>query len=1148
MKQFILLLIFSITILSIKAQNVGDTVFVHSFNYSQTHGHVWDGTIRDTNVMFPTNTSLSYSKVIMEYSIRCKNGLVSPAVSGQTNIGCGEWDYSCNTYIHGSARVDSFKVSHSNYSIANFSGTSFNYVATPMNAYYQYIQPNVVVNGTPADTQSTVGTGSAQTNDLIQSGTYNAKRQYLFTASELIAAGVSAGNIDAIALDVASGNANARFFTIKLKSVADTVLQIVNPNNSGFTEVYFHNSTLVSGSNNFQFHSPFLWDGSSSIIVEYSYYNKQASSAISFNGSILSQNRAMITDDDNSFTFDGANYIECDNYKGISGTTERTVEAWIKTTVADKEIVSWGDNQGGEKWVFRINGGGQLRVEVNGGSIYGSTLLNDDIWHHVACTFQGNSVNDIKLYVDGVLELNPVIANKVINTDTANGINLRISRGINDRYFNGLIDEVRLWDKQLSQTELQNWMNADLDNSHPEFAHLQLHYKLDDLVAGGINDNSIHQRNAHSVNGGELNTIKGSDLFKDWKYALNRPNTTFLQGNYILTITNDTVIDTLMLPTNNIKEYQIVSHAGSINSDEVVVAMDTNLWQAGDEYTYDAITGSVVNTQTRTADGTFTFSDLTYYKRQPMKFEIMSFVTPYGINLDLGPEGKTFTYDVTDYMPMLKGNKRMTVEGGGQWQEDMDITFAFIVGTPARDVLDIQQIWPVQAKNNADILADKAFEPRDVLLDANAKYFKIRSAITGHGGQGEFISRQHSINIDGGSTELSWMVWKNDCGLNPIYPQGGTWIYDRAGWCPGASTNIEQNDITAFVTPGQLSTIDYSMQSATGDSRYIVNNQLVTYGDINFEYDVAVIDIMNPSSKIEHARENYICNNPTVVIENTGSAVLTSAVIEYWVNDASQPLSYTWNGQLNFGESTEVTLTANQDLWNSLQPGVNNFHVKVSSPNGNTDEYEHNNLYHSTFKIPDVMPDEFIIFLRTNHAGGETSYKLSNTSGVILEKNNLESNKFYRDTVHLGVGCYKLEVFDTDGDGLKFFANNDGSGYIRFRKLNNQYLKNFQADFGRKMVYNFTVNYPLSYEQTHAMEKTTMVYPNPNNGSFNIKFAGQNANKIIVSDMLGKLVLEQDITTNDKLIRLDLGVESNGMYMVQILFDDKVEQHKIIVE
>ena len=37
----------------------------------------------------------------------------------------------------------------------------------------------------------------------------------------------------------------------------------------------------------------------------------------------------------------------------------------------------------------------------------------------------------------------------------------------------------------------------------------------------------------------------------------------------------------------------------------------------------------------------------------------------------------------------------------------------------------------------------------------------------------------------------------------------------------------------------------------------------------------------------------------------------------------------------------------------------------------------------------------------------------------------------YRDTLLLGLGCYKLTVEDTDGDGLSFFANNDGSGFFR---------------------------------------------------------------------------------------------------------------------
>ena len=56
----------------------------------------------------------------------------------------------------------------------------------------------------------------------------------------------------------------------------------------------------------------------------------------------------------------------------------------------------------------------------------------------------------------------------------------------------------------------------------------------------------------------------------------------------------------------------------------------------------------------------------------------MSFVTPYGINLNLGIDGKTWTFDMTDFTPVFNGQKQITVERGGQWQEDMDIRFLFL--------------------------------------------------------------------------------------------------------------------------------------------------------------------------------------------------------------------------------------------------------------------------------------------------------------------------------------------------------------------------------------------------------------------------------------------------------------------------------------
>lgn len=108
MRNLLFILAFSFLSLIGLAQNPGDTIVVETFNYNQTYGvNQWSPGIRDTMIDFPNDTSISYERVLMYYNIRCKDGLVSPAVSGQTDIGCGEWDISCNTYITDSSKTDS---------------------------------------------------------------------------------------------------------------------------------------------------------------------------------------------------------------------------------------------------------------------------------------------------------------------------------------------------------------------------------------------------------------------------------------------------------------------------------------------------------------------------------------------------------------------------------------------------------------------------------------------------------------------------------------------------------------------------------------------------------------------------------------------------------------------------------------------------------------------------------------------------------------------------------------------------------------------------------------------------------------------------------------------------------------------------------
>ena len=190
---------------SLKAQVPGDTIKVRTFHYGSN--------TRDTLAKFPTG-NLSYEKIIMKYNMRCKNGLVSN--STDRNLGCGEWDYSCNTYIVDSNKVEEVLSLQPNYTITNFTGTSFPYTALPVYDYYQYTQQKITLDSTSADTTYTLQSGTNNYTQLLNTNQHSGKTQFIYTAAELMAAGLTAGPINSISLQ-ANNNATANFLKVKIK-------------------------------------------------------------------------------------------------------------------------------------------------------------------------------------------------------------------------------------------------------------------------------------------------------------------------------------------------------------------------------------------------------------------------------------------------------------------------------------------------------------------------------------------------------------------------------------------------------------------------------------------------------------------------------------------------------------------------------------------------------------------------------------------------------------------------------------------------------------------------------------------------------------------------------------------------------------------
>ncbi len=766
-------------------------------------------------------------------------------------------------------------------------------------------------------------------------------------------------------------------------------------------------------------------------------------------------------------------------------------------------------------------------------------------WHHWAFT-KNASTGTMKIYLDGELWHSGTGNSRPIDFKD---IQLGGSGDNSSFFYSGRIDEVRIWDVELDEAAIQEWKNRIIDSSHPNYSNLVTHLSFAEgqgTQTIGVSPNAVEADFQGAV---EWHFDHGSDLFKQFLTSSIRPNITLSQGDYELNVSSVLYTEEVENTPNTVTVQEILPQSGTLENDVIAVASSELLWEAVDQPVYDP-EGVLIDEISVETEGTITISDLQYFTRFPSKFEIMSFVTPYGINLDLGQNGKTWTFDVTDFAPILTGNKRMTVERGGQWMEDMDIRFEFIVGPPIREVLDIRQIWRAERAEYQNIQNNSRFEPRTFSLDPLAASFKIRSAITGHGQEGEFIPRQHFIDINGGANEFQWQVWK-ECADNPVYPQGGTWTFDRAGWCPGSPTDIQHFELGTLAVPGEDVTIDYGVLTATGQTNYIINNQLVTYGEYNFVLDCSIEEIIRPSSDVAHARINPMCSDPIVLIRNNGTETLTSATIEYGLADGDV-LSFDWTGSLEFGEAEEVTLPVNDvNFWLSSQSTL--FEAEISNPNQANDEFTGNNKFQSKFEAFDIYEGDLFFRLRTNNQPNETSFIIRDESGsVIYDVDNLDANTTYNIGLDLLPGCYTAEILDSDDDGLSYWVDAAaGSGYLRFYE-NNSLEKTFEPEFGKFISFDFHSTGSVGVEEREYSDIIS-VYPNPSQGMVNVKLESvPNMDvEIKVIDALGRVYYSQSAKTTEKgtyFETLNLEKLSSGWYIVQVLSNAKDYTQKIILE
>ncbi len=281
--------------------------------------------------------------------------------------------------------------------------------------------------------------------------------------------------------------------------------------------------------------------------------------------------------------------------------------------------------------------------------------------------------------------------------------------------------------------------------------------------------------------------------------------------------------------------------------------------------------------------------------------------------------------------------------------------------------------------------------------------------------------------------------------------------------------------------------------------------------------------------------------NPKAKIYNNGSSTITSATINYNVNNGTNS-TFNFSGSIPPASTVEISLPAI-----SFTPTTTNtLNVTIGNVNGSADQNTANNTMaksnillttlagQSSFMTMDFTQDQY---------GSECSWKLYNeAANTIVAQDGpwtdlsasgilLHSKSF---TV-LPNKCYRLDIIDTYGDGVN--SGTGVGGYKLFAQGTTPLITS-NGQFGKGESKWFKTAPSLSVDKINGLTEVN-VYPNPAKDIAKLNFSLENTSNLTISvyDQLGQLV--QTVTSGkfnagDNQVDINTTTLNSGIYTVRI--------------
>jgi hypothetical protein len=536
-------------------------------------------------------------------------------------------------------------------------------------------------------------------------------------------------------------------------------------------------------------------------------------------------------------------------------------------------------------------------------------------------------------------------------------------------------------------------------------------------------------------------------------------------------------------------------------------------------------------------------------KNDTVDYEIARMLTPYGGRFQ---EDWRFDWkvDITDFSPILRDSLEVDYIHTGYednksrgWK--VTVAFEITYGKPVAEPLALHKIYDGNFSygDKSDPIEDH-LAPVTLTANSQSKFGKVKVHQTGHGmdaeGCGEFCDKYREISYNGQVIDAK-QLWM-ECGDNPLYPQAGTWIFDRANWCPGYL--LIPDEVRFDIKSGQEYTIDLNMEpyeTEKPSAKELLVAYVLEYGAINSVNDVAIVDIIAPSNEKIHSRKNENGALAVIRIKNNGKDNLKSVVVQYHL-EGERPKEFKWKGDIPFGETALLTLP--EEIYSDKESAA--FHVELKRPNGQKDGYSGDNSKKSTYNRPNILPESSIIYFKTNNKPGQNAYSVSNSYGkIVFQKDSLDlkPSTTYLDTLKLPDGNYTFKVEDTGGDGLEFwFKARDGRGDVKLLDTLGQAIKHFNSDFGSSIIFNFRVKSGAAYHLDN--EPSITVFPARTEGPVTLDYFAndpKNVEVIITQQEDETKIVETHTYLNFRkgVFTYDLSYLPKMRYYIKVVIDGK---------